>query len=438
MRTLQRLVLVLVVAFVAADVRALPEEFMRARAENNSERVVALGEEYLANNQGSDADRLEVVKSIYYAHGKLGEHDRGLDAAEKHLVGFNPADLDSRGRELYFGILQAMAGRLNSWHRTQEAEALYRRVLDDEYAEGTTSRRSASLGMASVMAKQNEDVAVRLALLADVLPHNKSLSYGGSLEMRAMDQISRLLAETGTDQGARDSLAELASEIRRVMALGIAGEDARLNESELCERAQTLTVDIHLQLGEFNDALFESKILLETAVSEEGMEVAIDRLVKCLRVKEGNFARINAVLEYQKHGRRGRDGELGTEDDLDDPLADIALDDSEKRDKEFSELMGQFGNDWRGYLAKGKLCRFWGRNEQAVREMWHAYSLCPMEEEAMQNVSGHLVAALVQASGDSGIRQQFIDFQQLGPAGPDGQIGTDDDLADPVARYLQE
>jgi hypothetical protein len=60
----------------------------------------------------------------------------------------------------------------------------------------------------------------------------------------------------------------------------------------------------------------------------------------------------------------------------------------------------------------------------------------------MDNGVGPVMATtmrvLVQISGDPRTAERYADYQRYGAAGPDGKGGTEDDLADPVARWLEK
>lgn len=434
-----RMVLGFIVAcLVTGEALAVPEDLVKARAADDHKAVVLLGEEYLDNGQADSVLQLRVVKDVFDAYGELGDSEKAVDSAQRHLDRFEPAELTPEGQEKYFGVLLVIGRKLNSLQRTQEAEVVLQRILENEHSKGINPRRAAAFAMAELQAKMGDKGASeRLALLMEVFPSTGQVSGAGSLESRAIDRIRRLLPETGASQEGEESRAVLIRKVRQVMALAAGNEDPRLDVDAFCENAQALIVDVRLQQGKFHDALFEAKLLLEIASSEAGMEMAIDRLTKCVRMTDGHFERINRILHYQKHGRPGLDGKIGTDDDLEDPLANVALDDPEARDKHFSELVSQYDGGWRGRLTKGMICRFWGRKREAVEEMWYAYRLAPAEPNTIQLVSNHLVAVLTQATGDPHIGQEFVQFQQFGPAGEDGTVGSGDDLLNPVEEYLR-
>jgi len=107
------------------------------------------------------------------------------------------------------------------------------------------------------------------------------------------------------------------------------------SEAQIAEFGQLVLVELMLENGDIEAATYEAKILVEVASSSEVLERGVEALTKALKAQDGSLHRLNMFLDYQRQGRIGPDGKLGTDDDLIDPLADIAPSDSTERDAVF-------------------------------------------------------------------------------------------------------
>jgi hypothetical protein len=202
-----------------------------------------------------------------------------------------------------------------------------------------------------------------------------------------------------------------------------------------CEQMQKVMAQLLLRKGETGRALFEARVLFDVS-SANTMPGAVRMLSEILKAEDTSVGRANAFLEYVKTGKAAKDKQLGTPDDLTDPLGDIQPPDAQARDARFSEALGTYPDDWRGKLSKATLYRYWGKPEQALVELNGAFAICPMEQQPIQLIVDATAQVLVQVSGDPDMAQKFTEFQQLGPAGADGKKGTPDDLTNPITPYL--
>jgi|GEM_PF-2353933 len=203
----------------------------------------------------------------------------------------------------------------------------------------------------------------------------------------------------------------------------------------LCEQLQKAMVQLLLRKGDTERGLFEAKVLFDVCWADT-MPEAVKMLTEVLKATDGSVARANAFLGFVKMGKAGPDKTLGTDDDLTNPLGEIQPPDAQARDARFSEALGAYADDWRGKLSKATLYRYWGKPEQALVELNGAFAICPMEQQPIQLIVDATAQVLVQVSGDPDMAQKFTQFQQLGPAGPDGKKGTPDDLTNPITAFL--
>lgn len=167
-------------------------------------------------------------------------------------------------------------------------------------------------------------------------------------------------------------------------------------------------------------------------------ERAASGLSSAFRGVDGNLARANGWLAFQRHGPVGPDGAPGTDDDLVDPLADVDW-----------TLPAEWVAFWRERAEDAALAREWdeafrfrlleGDRVGAAVALRAARDSLPMDGESWQThirrvsilfraIDGHVF-------GDGAMRAAL--FVRYGTAGPDGRPGTPDDLADPLASITR-
>lgn len=199
---------------------------------------------------------------------------------------------------------------------------------------------------------------------------------------------------------------------------------------------QDIVVECLSLKGNFDEALYESRILVETCMPQN-TPGAVDRLAAGLKAKDGHLARVNAFLAYQKFLKAGPDKAMGTPDDLDNPLASILAPRNEAREKQFSDALAKIPKDAAGRLRRATLLRYWGKPVDALKELKIAFALAPVDTKSLQAVTDRIVEILYQVTGDPNVGTRFVEFQKFGPPGPDGKQGTADDIENPIDKYCQ-
>lgn len=200
---------------------------------------------------------------------------------------------------------------------------------------------------------------------------------------------------------------------------------------------QGYMVDAVAQSGKFDAALFEVRLLFETCPVDKTYDSML-RVASILKSADENVARANAFLAYTKYGLPGKDGKIGTDDDLHNPLMRLQPADAEIRNDAFSKAVKELGNDWKGHLDRSLIYRYWLRYNDALVELQAAFRLAPVAERPLQTIMDATSQVLVQITGDPGIAGEYSAYQKFGVPGKDGKEGTDDDLADPVRKYLEK
>jgi|GEM_PF-2055324 len=188
--------------------------------------------------------------------------------------------------------------------------------------------------------------------------------------------------------------------------------------------------------GEFDDAIYELKMLTKLTTDATRMRQAVEVMSVLLKSVDGGLYRVNKLLDYHKYGPAGPDQEAGTSDDLKDPLAKLSQNLKSERDSAFEKSIAARKLDWKSRLTRAAIYRYWGKPRNSLAELKIAYARCPMDQKNLQLVTDRIVEVLVQLSGDVTIGEAFIAFQKHGPPGPDRKLKTDDDLVNPIDQYL--
>lgn len=200
-----------------------------------------------------------------------------------------------------------------------------------------------------------------------------------------------------------------------------------------CERLLEARAKMFMSEGDFDRAAYDAKILISVSTSSQSLESGISMLSMMLKAKDGNLARVNRFLEYQKYGKVGADGELGTDDDLSNPIESLTAPADDAMEALYQEELDRTSKDWVGAMKRAGIYRLRGKPDKALAELRVAYRICPYDQRALQRVSDQLIQVLVQVTGDPKAGERFIAFQKYGVAGVDGKTGTQDDLKDILA-----
>jgi len=201
-------------------------------------------------------------------------------------------------------------------------------------------------------------------------------------------------------------------------------------------RYQERCVRMLLEAGKTAEALGEAKLYFYvTRLDGEPARQAVNLLSEALKAHDGGIHRLNTFLTYQLHGAAGPDGQVGTDDDVPNILAEIDVASTPERDRLLQEVLGRQPDDHTGHRARGYIYLFLDKPKLAVAELKKAYQLCPAEGEAVQDAIDDVALALKAYHGTALGVQKFLEFQQHGPNGPDGQKGTDDDIEDPLKGF---
>jgi tetratricopeptide (TPR) repeat protein len=180
-----------------------------------------------------------------------------------------------------------------------------------------------------------------------------------------------------------------------------------------------------LRQGRYDDALAEAKRYFFFSSIDRAAE-ARELVVRVLH-GAGKSEQAEAFDLFQEHGRAGQDSISGTNDDLDDPLSGIPLpvaDDLALLEVILTKV------DVLDCRTRGYAYLLRGEARKALAEMRTGWF---KPDEGKPCTARDVAAALKAVDGNALRAQAYLLFWEHGTAGPDGDLGTADDLADPLA-----
>ncbi len=329
--------------------------------------------------------RRSLLLAVAQAFRTGEDHDNAIAAYEKLLQELPRAD--QRRAQVYMGLamLHIQKGA------TAKAAEIYRRLATDRVL-GPSYRASAYKQLFDLQRRVGEQAGV-IRLAYDIIAAQPSaVAYSGNVLGELVDAL--------VGEGKIDDALAMAKAQCRLAYLGAATQPYRESGSGWA------------------------------AVSQD----AIFAVVRALKAKEGSLLAANRFIAFVEHGPEGPDGILGTADDLKDPTAGYQLPADAERDKVFGAAAARFAGD---PYELGFLYLCWDKPHDALRAFRRHYLECSSAPEPggaakLQRAAAFVAQAMRAIGRPEAEVDAFFDFQNLGPAGKDGKLGTKDDLKDPI------
>ena len=209
-------------------------------------------------------------------------------------------------------------------------------------------------------------------------------------------------------------------------------------DAQVCVEAQSVRTRCLIDAGQADEALAAAKVAYAVAPNtEQEVTKAVDLVMLALKARYGTLAVANRYADFQAFGPNGKDGKTGTEDDLRDPLADVHVSLPSEADALFKKTLDGLPSGLAGLRTRGYLYLYWGKPDLALKEFAEQYRRSPMAQGEMTRAVDDLIVGLRAVTGHTLFGERFVDYQQFGPMGKDGKLGTGDDLADPVEEALR-
>ena len=404
-----------------------------------------------------DADRamlMEAQRRIWLAFQAIPSKDHptyqeALESGRKFLTEYPDASLAQRlniriGMASYHYVLGRVDKALSEYERVvaeKDAESYYKSRALIQMANIYSGRREFERAISTLARIRNEYPDTR----ADILAHGDfrtALVYA-SLQ-KPNDALDAYIRGLSTDAfrfspKMRSPFLWALAAPQSTAKVDAACQALRSAILQTCHNEQVsdnlhiLFIEALLQQQRLDEALFEAKVLTETC-NADIVEHACELLSKAVGASDGDISRVGRFLEYQTFLKAGPDGQLGSNDDLADPFADIKHPPNEERERLFSQRLESLPSDWTGRLTRARVYRKWGKPLAALRELHVAFELCPLQRNALEQVVDRIVDVLAQVSGDPSIGQQFINYLS---AGPEEGHKSDQNHTNPLIRYLE-
>lgn len=183
-----------------------------------------------------------------------------------------------------------------------------------------------------------------------------------------------------------------------------------------------------LAAGRTQEALVEAVRFLGFC-DIRSLDVAIATVTRALEAAHSNdTATILRYIDFQQFGPEGRDGIVGTADDLASPLAGVRPA-GQPGYEPVAMLLAQIPPARCGRRAWAHALL--GDSDKALGAARCAYGLA-MNQKDITEAAYDVASAIKAVDGHARRANQYLVFQRYGSAGPDGRGGTPDDVKDPL------
>jgi hypothetical protein len=187
--------------------------------------------------------------------------------------------------------------------------------------------------------------------------------------------------------------------------------------------------------GRLEEALKAARICYDVSPDANTIAQSCNLVAGLFKELDKNTTRANAFLAFQEFGPAGKDGVAGNADDLTNPLAAIAYPSYPEREKAFAQARGSMGDDAAASRLRALTCLYSAHPQDALKHLAEYFRRSHLEPYPMQAVVNDVMALGVKPlRGHATGLKPFYEFIRFGPAGPDGQTNTADDLKDPFAE----
>jgi len=186
--------------------------------------------------------------------------------------------------------------------------------------------------------------------------------------------------------------------------------------------------------GELQEALSVARGAFAVAKTNSQLDKSVHAVASALRLYDGHIQNASKYIDFQRFGPAGQDKKLNTKDDLQNPLNDIPLvfpSIFEERIKEWIKIC-EAEKQWR-YAAVYQLVL--SNPKEALSHFKKARSQLAFQPDKIIPFIAEVSAALKAVDGYCISESPYLLFQKHGAAGPDGKLGTADDLVDPLEAY---
>jgi tetratricopeptide (TPR) repeat protein len=202
--------------------------------------------------------------------------------------------------------------------------------------------------------------------------------------------------------------------------------------SESWFATQRKIVDTLAKKGSAAEALKAAHVLLDASYEPHSIAESARIAAEAFKAVDGNVARANALIAFQRFGPKGEDGNGS----LKDPLQEVGYPSCAEREKAFTEFRKQAGDNAAASRFRAMTFLYSGHPKDALKYFLDAFGRCTTDEAQPRADELILIGARAARGHPVGM-EEFYKYLNYGPAGEDGQAGNADDLSDPFAPLLK-
>ena len=300
--------------------------------------------------------------------------------------------------------------------KIEDAVALLRKFLDPKYLakRETYNQRDARLRLG--------DYLKRLKKLDEVRTHFEACEKAEADPPTAQIWCTRT-AEACLDLGQVDDALR-------------AYERVFVNHAQVTDQwyaVQRAMAALLLKQGRFDEALKAARINFDAAADEGTIADNVRLIADILKGMDKNVGRANAFIAFQRFGPAGEEGKPGTA--VKNPLEGMAAPSYPERDKAFAEARKAAGDNVRSMQFRAATYIYSGHPKEALKCFMDAFARS-VGDETQQTGRAMILIGVRAVRGHAVGLEEFFNFVNYGPAGPDGKPGTADDLKDPFAPLV--
>ena len=208
------------------------------------------------------------------------------------------------------------------------------------------------------------------------------------------------------------------------------------DQSDFWYSAQVGIAAVLREQDKLDDAIQAARVGLDAARDRSSVINSTRFIAQCLKQKDVHVTRANHMINYQRFGPAGEDGKAGTDDDPQDPLDAFGYPSCPDRERVFADARKRAGQDAQAARHRALTYAFTGHPKEALEHLLDAFSRASGSD--FKRIGQDLIVIGVRsARGHAVGLQPYVDFINFGPAGPDGKLGTADDLKDPFPALLE-
>lgn len=382
------------------------------RATNKHNKGIEKLDELIKRQPNNKRALSEAYSRMAYLKARQSKSDESYEAAKKSI------ELDASDDKRVSHCLNLMQDAAWRTSKIEDCIGALKRLLDQKYLK--------HLGKYYYPGLRNRygDCLVKLKRFGDARAHYARFEKDNEDMKHAQECALRIAHILASEKKYEEALKTYERTFTK-----------HAERADYWYYAQAGIVDVLIKQSRFKEAISAVRVSMDGAWNRNTIADRARKVAEIFKGLDGNVARANAFINYQKFGPAGPDGKPGTGDDLTNPLDKIAYPRYPERERVFEETRKKAGDNAASSRHRGMTYIYSGRSKEASRHFMDAFRRC--DGRAFQSMGEVMIVMGIRAvRGHSVGLEQFFKFVNFGPNGPDGKSGTNDDIADPFVPLL--